>query len=82
GMNPNHPTVSGTAQKPDIHFQQRETVNKNFEEMPKIVQKYMKKINNLRGTTYDITDYYGVEDASGVIISMGSASPVIKQTVD
>ena len=28
GMNPNHPTVSGTAQNPDIHFQQRETVNK------------------------------------------------------
>ncbi|EAE5953618.1 hypothetical protein E3Y74_15385, partial [Listeria monocytogenes] len=43
GMNPNHPTVSGTAQNPDIHFQQRETVNKNYEEMPKIVQKYMKK---------------------------------------
>lgn len=82
GMNPNHPTVSGTAQNPDIHFQQRETVNKNCEEMPKIVQKYMKKINNLRGTTYDLTDYYGVEDATEVIISMGSASPVIKQTVD
>lgn len=82
GMNPNHPTVSGTAQNPDIHFQQRETVNKNYEEMPKIVQKYMKKINNLRGTTYDLTDYYGVEDATEVIISMGSASPVIKQTVD
>lgn len=82
GMNPNHPTVSGTAQNPDIHFQQRETVNKNYEEMPKIVQKYMKKINHLRGTTYDLTDYYGVEDATEVIISMGSASPVIKQTVD
>lgn len=82
GMNPNHPTVSGTAQNPDIHFQQRETVNKNYEEMPKIVQKYMKKINNLRGTTYDLTDYYGVEYATEVIISMGSASPVIKQTVD
>lgn len=82
GMNPNHPTVSGTAQNPDIHFQQRETVNKNYEEIPKIVQKYMKKINNLRGTTYDLTDYYGVEDATEVIISMGSASPVIKQTVD
>lgn len=82
GMNPNHPTVSGTAQNPDIHFQQRETVNKNYEEMPKIVQKYMEKINHLRGTTYDLTDYYGVEDATEVIISMGSASPVIKQTVD
>lgn len=38
GMNPNHPTVSGTAQNPDIHFQQRETVNKYYDDMPAIVQ--------------------------------------------
>jgi pyruvate-ferredoxin/flavodoxin oxidoreductase len=81
-MNPNHPTVSGTAQNPDIHFQQRETVNANYEAMPAIVQKYMNKINALRGTAYDLTDYYGAEDATEVIISMGSASPVIVQTVD
>ncbi|MTD38132.1 pyruvate:ferredoxin (flavodoxin) oxidoreductase [Erwinia sp. CPCC 100877] len=81
-MNPNHPTVSGTAQNPDIHFQQRETVNANYEAMPGIVQNYMNKINALRGTSYDLTDYYGAEDATEVIISMGSASPVIVQTVD
>ncbi|WP_348922482.1 pyruvate:ferredoxin (flavodoxin) oxidoreductase [Enterococcus rotai] len=82
GMNPNHPTVSGTAQNPDIHFQQRETVNANYEAMPRIVQKYMNQINELRGTNYDLTDYYGADDATEVIISMGSASPVIQQTVD
>lgn len=82
GMNPNHPTVSGTAQNPDIHFQQRETVNANYEAMPRIVQKYMNKINEIRGTNYDLTDYYGAKDATEVIISMGSASPVIQQTVD
>lgn len=82
GMNPNHPTISGTAQNPDIHFQQRETVNANYEVMPDIVQKYMEKINDLRGTNYDLTYYYGVEDATEVIVSMGSASPVIQQTVD
>ncbi|MHC5373363.1 pyruvate:ferredoxin (flavodoxin) oxidoreductase [Enterococcus sp. LJL120] len=82
GMNPNHPDVSGTAQNPDLHFQQRETVNKFYDEMPAIVQKYMGKINELRGTNYDLMNYYGDPEATEVIISMGSASPTIQQTVD
>ena len=48
GMNPNHPTVSGTNQNPDIHFQQRETINPYYDKLPEIVQKYMKEINLLR----------------------------------
>ncbi|MGM0215003.1 pyruvate:ferredoxin (flavodoxin) oxidoreductase [Enterococcus sp. AZ109] len=82
GMNPNHPNVSGTAQNPDIHFQQRETVNRYYDEMPAIVQKYMQKINELRGTNYDLTNYYGDPEATEVIVAMGSASPAIQQTVD
>lgn len=82
GMNPNHPNVSGTAQNPDIHFQQRETVNRYYDEMPAIVQKYMQKINELRGTNYDLTNYYGHPEATEVIVAMGSASPAIQQTVD
>ncbi|MGX7124336.1 pyruvate:ferredoxin (flavodoxin) oxidoreductase [Enterococcus viikkiensis] len=82
GMNPNRPNVSGTAQNPDIHFQQRETVNRYYDEMPAIVQKYMNKINDLRGTEYDLTNYYGDPEATEVIIAMGSASPTIQQTVD
>lgn len=82
GMNPNHPTVSGTAQNPDIHFQQRETVNQYYDNILPVVQKYMGKINALRGTDYDLTNYYGDPNATEVIISMGSASPTIQQTVD
>ena len=82
GMNPNHPTVSGTAQNPDIYFQSRETVNRYYDEIPAIVQKYMGDINKLRGTDYDLTTYYGDPEATEVIISMGSATPTIRQTVD
>ena len=81
-MNPNHPTVSGTAQNPDIHFQQRETINSHYELVPEIVQSYMKEINEIRGTDYDLTNYYGDKEATEVIISMGSVSPTIRQTVD
>ncbi|MDB7387662.1 pyruvate:ferredoxin (flavodoxin) oxidoreductase, partial [Enterococcus faecium] len=82
GMNPNHPTVSGTNQNPDIHFQQRETINPYYDKLPAIVQKYMKEINRLRGTSYDLVTYYGAADAEEVIVSMGSVAQTIEQTVD
>ena len=70
-MNPNHPTVSGTNQGPDLYFQQRETVNRNYQVVPFVVQKYMKKINELQGTNYDLVQYYGHPEAQEVIIVMG-----------
>ncbi|MFD1670851.1 pyruvate:ferredoxin (flavodoxin) oxidoreductase [Agrilactobacillus yilanensis] len=81
-MNPNHPVVSGTAQNPDIYFQSRETVNQFYDKMPALVKKYMDKINALRGTNYDLTNYYGDPEATEVIVAMGSVAPTAKQTVD
>lgn len=82
GMNPNHPTVSGTNQNPDIHFQQREIINAYYDRLPSIVQKYMQKINELRGTAYDLVTYHGDPEAEEVIVSMGSVAQTIEQTVD
>ena len=81
-LNPNHPHVSGTNQNPDIHFQQRETINSYYDTVPKIVQHYMEKVNDLRGTDYDLVTYYGADDATEVIVSMGSVASTVRQTVD
>ncbi|GBG96030.1 pyruvate-flavodoxin oxidoreductase [Lactococcus termiticola] len=81
-MNPEHPTVSGTNQNPDIYFQQRETVNPYYDALPAIVQAEMAKINAIQGTDYDLVNYYGAKDATEVIVSMGSVAGTIKQTVD
>ncbi|MFD1486299.1 pyruvate:ferredoxin (flavodoxin) oxidoreductase [Lacticaseibacillus baoqingensis] len=80
-MNPDHPYVSGAAQNPDIYFQSRETVNQFYDRLPAIVQHYMQQINALRGTDYDLTNYYGDPDATEVIIAMGSVAATAKQTV-
>lgn len=80
-MNPNHPTVSGTNQGPDLHFQQRETVNRHYDVIPYVVQKYMKKINCLQGTDYDLVTYHGHEEATELVVAMGSVVSTIKQTV-
>jgi pyruvate-ferredoxin/flavodoxin oxidoreductase len=82
GMNPDHPTVSGTNQNADLYFQQRETVNAYYEKLPAIVQSYMRKINELRGTAYDLVNYYGAADATEVIVAMGSVAGTAEQTVD
>ncbi|MDR0299386.1 MAG: pyruvate:ferredoxin (flavodoxin) oxidoreductase, partial [Streptococcaceae bacterium] len=80
-LNPDHPTVTGTNQNSDIYFQQREIVNQYYDDLPSIVEKYMGAINELRGTDYDLVNYYGVPDATEVIVSMGSVAGTIMQTV-
>lgn len=82
GMSPNHPVATGSSQNPDIFFQQREAVNSYYDKIPGIVKHYMNEINQLRGTDYDLVNYYGSPDATRVVVAMGSVTPVIEQTID
>ncbi|HEM6121870.1 TPA: pyruvate:ferredoxin (flavodoxin) oxidoreductase [Streptococcus suis] len=82
GMNPNRPTVSGTNQGPETFFQQRETVNRNYQILPYVVRKYMKKVNKLFGTDYDLVRYHGHPHAERILVAMGSVSATVRQTVD
>ncbi len=81
-LNPDHPVTVGSAQNADIYFQQRETVNQYYENLPGIVEEYMGEINKLRGTNYQLVNYYGAEDAENVIIAMGSVCTAIEEVVD
>jgi len=46
-MNPEHPDERGTAQNPDVYFQNREAANNYYTKIPEIVQHYMDEINKL-----------------------------------
>lgn len=81
-LNPEHPHLSGTAQNPDIYFQNREAANKYYEAVPGIVQHYMDEVGKLTGRHYNLFDYVGAADADRVIISMGSSADVIEETID
>ncbi|SHI55913.1 pyruvate-ferredoxin/flavodoxin oxidoreductase [Dethiosulfatibacter aminovorans DSM 17477] len=81
-LNPDHPAIRGTAQNPDIYFQTRESVNKFYDAIPGIVEKYMNDMNKLCGTDYKLFNYYGAEDAEDVIITMGSSTGVVEETID
>ncbi|WP_297436586.1 pyruvate:ferredoxin (flavodoxin) oxidoreductase [uncultured Clostridium sp.] len=81
-LNPNNPVTRGTAQNPDIYFQGREAANKFYNEVPDVVEGYMKEITKLTGREYNLFDYYGAPDADRVIVGMGSVTELIEETVD
>ncbi|RHW62672.1 pyruvate:ferredoxin (flavodoxin) oxidoreductase [Clostridium botulinum] len=81
-LNPDHPVIRGTAQNPDIYFQEREVSNNYYERLPEIVEKYMGEISKLTGREYHLFNYYGAEDAERLIIAMGSACDTVEEVVD
>ncbi len=81
-LNPEHPTLRGTAQNPDIFFQAREACNPYYNAMPAIVEEYMNKVNAKIGTDYKLFNYYGAPDAEHVIVAMGSVCDTIEETID
>ncbi len=80
-LSPEHPVIRGTAQNPDVFFQGRETSNRFYMEAPAIVQKAMDKFAKLTGRSYHLFDYVGAEDATEVIVIMGSGAETTEETV-
>ena len=81
-LNPDHPHQAGTAQNPDIYFQNREAANKFYNATPAIVEEVMKKVSALVGREYKLFNYVGAPDAERVIIAMGSGCETIEETIN
>ncbi len=81
-LTPDRPSMSGTAQNPDIYFSGRETVNKYYNAVPAIVQETMDKFAALTGRQYHLFDYHGAPDATDVIVIMGSGAETVAATID
>jgi len=81
-LSPNHPVTRGTAQNADIYFQTREASNKFYNNIVPIVEEYMQKMNELTGRNYGLFNYYGAEDATHVVVAMGSVTETIEEAID
>ncbi len=81
-LNPEKPAMRGSHENGDVFFQHREACNKAYNDLPKVVEKYMAKINEKLGTNYDLFNYYGAPDADRVIIAMGSVCDVAEEVID
>ena len=80
-LNPEHPHQSGTAQNPDVYFQNREAANPYYRAVPGIVEDCMKQVKKLTGRSYRLFDYVGAPDAEDVILIMGSGAEAVHETV-
>ncbi len=81
-LNPETPSMRGTAQNDDVYFQNREACNLYYNKIPEIVEGYMNQINEIAKTNYKPFEYYGDENAEKVIIAMGSVCETIEETID
>jgi pyruvate-ferredoxin/flavodoxin oxidoreductase len=81
-LDPEHPSIRGTSQNPDVFFAARETVNKYYNAAPGIVQKYMDQFAKHTGRQYNLFDYVGPQDAERVIVMMGSSAGSTEETVE
>jgi pyruvate-ferredoxin/flavodoxin oxidoreductase len=81
-LNPENPQLRGTAQNPDIYFQNREAANPFYARIPHIVQEEMDKVGDMVGRPYNLFDYVGDPEADRIVVSMASSCDVIEETVN
>ena len=81
-MTPDHPTLRGTAQNPDVYFQGREAVNRFYDALPGIVQATMDRLAAVTGRAYRLFDYFGHPEAERVVVAMGSSVETLAAVVD
>ncbi len=79
-LSPAHPSLKGTAQNPDVYFQNREACNTFYSNTPGIVKEMMKKFSELTGRNYSLFQYAGHPQAEKIIIIMGSGAGAVEET--
>ena len=78
-MNSEHPDMRGTAQNPDVYFQNREAANAHYIAVPDIVEHYMALTAKSIGRQYHLFDYVGHDTPNHIIISMASSCNTIEE---
>ena len=81
-LNSANPVTRGSAQNDDVYMQAREIQDKYYDKVPDIAAKYLEEVSKITGRTYAPFVYYGAEDATDVIVAMGSVTEAIEETVD
>lgn len=80
-LTPDKPHILGTAQNPDVFFQGREAGNRYYQEAQAIIKNNLQRLAEVTGRDYLPFEYSGAEDATRIIVAMGSACETINETV-
>jgi pyruvate-ferredoxin/flavodoxin oxidoreductase len=79
-LSPDHPTIRGTAQNPDVFFQAREASNPFYDVCADTVEAEMAKFAELTGRQYSLYEYEGPDDAEELVVIMCSGAETVTQT--
>jgi len=81
-LSPDHPTLKGTAQNPDVFFQAREASNPYYLAAPDKIQAVMDRFAKVTGRAYRLFDYVGHPQAEKVVVMMGSGCGATEEAVE
>ncbi|MDP2425210.1 MAG: pyruvate:ferredoxin (flavodoxin) oxidoreductase [bacterium] len=81
-LNSGKPKTMGTAQNDDVYFQTKEIQEKYYTPIADIVNDYLVEISKETGRDYKPFSYYGAQDATDIIIAMGSVTEAIREVID
>lgn len=71
----------GTAQNPDVFFQNREANEHRYREVAQNLKEIFNDINDITGQKYDFFSYYGHKEAEKVVVAMGSSCQTIEEYI-
>ena len=80
-LDPSNPHQQGTAQNPDVFFQNREASNIYYEKVPKLVQESFDELYKKTGRQYHLFDYVGHKNPTKLIVIMGSGADTVEETI-
>lgn len=81
-LDPDQPSIRGTAQNPDAWFQGREACEPFYAAFPGLLDETFARFAELTGRTYQLFEYVGAADADRVIVMMGSGAECAHETVE
>ena len=81
-LNPVNPHQQGTAQNPDIFFQNKEAQNQTYNQVFDIVKNTLQEVSILSGINYEPFEYFGSVNAKYVVVLMGSGVETAIETLE
>ena len=72
----------GTAQNPDVFFQNRERNQYKYDNVAMNLKEILSDVNTLTGNNYEAFEFYGNREAENIVVAMGSACKSIEEYID
>ena len=80
-LSPDHPSLRGSAQNPDVFFQAREAAGPFYAAVPRLLEEAMFRFARRTGRAYQPFEYVGDARAERVVVAMGSATATVEEAV-